>query len=176
LEARAQGKLAPTQDHIAKMCEILTRGLARVGIVALVDEATRFQEYRAKDELAKILEAYISKELLPWTKRFHDEFFRQIYRLHGWEFKPGTAKRPMYIGKLINKYIYDQLPPGVLDELKQKNPTNEAGRRKHKHHQFLTEETGDVHLDRQITAVTTIMKISDDRAQFEANFDKAFPL
>jgi hypothetical protein len=56
----------------------LLRAFARVGIVALVDEATGFQDIRARDDLHKILEAYIAKELLPWTKRFPNEFYKEI--------------------------------------------------------------------------------------------------
>ncbi len=37
LEARKEGKLNYQQEHIAKQCEILVRGFARVGIIALVD-------------------------------------------------------------------------------------------------------------------------------------------
>jgi len=77
--------------------------------------------------------------------------------------------------KLINKYVYDQLPDGVTEELKALNPTVNDGRRRHKLHQFLTPDTGNIHLDRQITAVTTIMRISKDRAEFESLFERAFP-
>lgn len=172
---RAQGKKVPTnQKHIVEACDLLMRGLARVGIIALVDEATGYQEQRAKDELSKILEAYIVEELRPWIKTFPDEFFKQVYRLHGWPYRPGSAKRPSYVGQLINKYIYEQLPPPVLPELQKLNPVTEAGYRKHKHFQYLTADTGNVHLDRQITATTTIMKVSDDRKDFEENFAKAF--
>lgn len=165
----------PNQEHIVRACDLLMRGLARVGIIALVDQATGFQEQQAKDELSKILEAYIAPELMPWTRMFPDEFFRQIYRLQSWPYSPGSAKRTPYVGKLINKYVYEQLPPGVLNELRKLNPVTERGYRRHKHFQFLTADTGNVHLDRQITAVTTIMRISDNKEQFEENFDKAFP-
>jgi P63C domain len=172
---RAQGKEVPiNQKHIVEACDLLIRGLARIGIIALVDEATGYQEQRAKDELSRILEAYIVEELRPWIKTFPDEFFKQVYRLHGWPYRPGTVKRPSYVGQLINKYIYGQLPPPVLPELKRLNPVNDRGYRKHKHFQYLTADTGNVHLDRQITAVTTIMKVSDDRKDFEDNFNKAF--
>jgi hypothetical protein len=172
---RAQEKEVPTnQKHIVEACDLLIRGLARIGIIALVDEATGYQEQRAKDELSRILEAYIVEELRPWIKTFPDEFFKQVYRLHGWPYRPGTAKRPSYVGQLINKYIYEQLPPPVLPELKRLNPITDRGYRKHKHFQYLTADTGNVHLDRQITAVTTIMKVSDDRKDFEGNFNKAF--
>jgi hypothetical protein len=172
---RDQGKKVPThQKHIVEACDLLMRGLARVGIIALVDEATGYQEQRAKDELSKILEAYIVEELRPWIKTFPDEVFKQVYRLHRWPFRPGSAKRPSYVGQLINKYIYEQLPPPILPELRKLNPVTQGGYRRHKHFQFLTADTGNVHLDRQITATTTIMKVSDDRKDFEENFAKAF--
>jgi P63C domain-containing protein len=175
LDAKEAGVLHKNQQHIAIVCKVVQRGFAVVGIVALVDEATGYQDQRPKDELSKILEAYIAEELRPWIKTFPDEFFKQIYRLQGWEYTPGSAKRTPYVGKLINKYIYEKLPPGVLTELRSKNPISKNGYRKHKHFQFLTADTGNPHLDRQITAVTTILKISDTRNDFERHFEKAFP-
>ena len=130
---------------------------------------------RAKDELCKILAHYIAEELLPWVRTFPDEFFRQVYRLNGWGYRPGTTKRTPQVGKLINKYVYEQLPKGVLDELRRRNPVTEKGYRKHKHFQFLTVDTGHPHLDRQITVVTTLMRISSTKQEFEDLFAKAFP-
>ena len=67
LAAREAGALRADQMHVARQAEILLRGFARVGIIALVDEATGYQRDRAKDALAKILEAFIAKELQPWV-------------------------------------------------------------------------------------------------------------
>ena len=175
LDANKAGALKARQHNLVDTAELLIRGFAHVGIVALVDEATGYQADRAKDELLKILEAYISKELLPWTRRFPDEFFGEIYRLHGWQFRPGQLKGPLYVGKLVNQFIYEKLPPGVLPALRRRNPVTEAGYRKHKHHQFLTPDTGHPHLDKQITAVMTLMRASDDKSQFKRLFDKVFP-
>jgi hypothetical protein len=63
LAARADGVLQKQQEHIAKQAEILVRGFAGVGIIALVDEATGYQQDRARDALSRILEAFIAKEL-----------------------------------------------------------------------------------------------------------------
>jgi len=71
----------------------LIRGLARVGIIALVDEATGYQEVRARQELQRILEAYVQAELRPWIKTFPDEFFKEIYRLQGWEIRALRGSR-----------------------------------------------------------------------------------
>jgi hypothetical protein len=175
LKAREALALTPHQHNIAHKAELLVRGLAHVGIIALVDEATGYQADRARDELAQILEAYIAKELLPWTQRFPTEFFRQIYRLQGWEFRPGSLRGPRYVGKLINKLVYGPLPPGVLEQLKHLNPPNEKGYRRYKHHQFLTDDIGNPHLERQIVEVTTLMRVSDDKQSFEQLFRRAFP-
>ena len=105
---------------------------------------------------------------------FPEEFFRQTYRVHNWPYKPGNAKRTPLVGHIINKYVYGQLPPGVLDELRRVNPITESGWRKRKHFQHLTADTGNEHLDRQITAVITLMRISESREELEHNFAKAF--
>jgi hypothetical protein len=174
LDAQKAKALKSNQQHLAEMAEVLIRGFARVGVIALVDEATGYQEERARDELARILEAYVLEQYRPWTKTFPDEFFRQIYRLHGWPYKPGNAKRTPFIGKLINKYVYEVLPPGVLEELRRLNPVSESGWRKRKHFQHLTADTGNEHLDRQITSVITLMRVSDSRDELEHHFAKAF--
>jgi hypothetical protein len=161
-------------EAMAHTANILIRAFAQVGVVALIDEATGYQEERAKDELAKILEAYVLAEYRPWTRMFPEEFFKQIYRVHGWEYKPGTAKRTPLVGHLINKYVYGQLPPGVLDELRRVNPITDGGYRKRKHFQHLTADTGNEHLDRQITSVITLMRISDSKEELAHNFAKAF--
>lgn len=174
LDARRAGVLRQSQLHIAAAAELMMRGFAQVGIIALIDEATGYQAERARDELHKILAAYISKELLPWTKKFPDEFFEQIYRLHGWKYQIGNTQRPGYVGRFINRYVYEQLPDGVLDELRRRNPPVN-GNRRHKHFQFLTEHTGDPHLDKHIVAVTTTMKLADGKSDFEAKFQRLYP-
>lgn len=171
----ARPALLKSQQRAYDAAEILHRGLARVGIIALVDEATGYQETRARYELQKILEAYVSAEYRSWVKVFPDEFFQEIYRLQGWEYKPGTAKRTPYVGHLVNKYVYKQLPPGVLDELRRLNPKTDKGNRTKKFHQFLTADTGNIHLDKQISTVTTLMRIARDNADFQDMFERAFP-
>ncbi len=173
LEARKAGALRKTQLRIADRAEILLSGFARVGIIALVDEATGYQEERDKEELHRILEAYISKELLPWAKRFPPEFYQEMFRLRNWPYSP--LKGPRLVGKLTNQIVYDKLPPGVLDELKRKNPVIYNGWRKYKHHQFLTDNIGHPHLEKHIVAVTTLMRVASSWREFERMMEKAFP-
>lgn len=175
LQADDDGNIVSSQRGSVRAAGIIMRGLARVGITALVDEATGYQEVRARYELQAILEEFVQAELRPWMKRFPDDFFQHIYRLNGWDYKPGQSKRTPYVGKLVNKYIYDQLAPGVREELQRLNPKNAKGNRPHKHHQHLTEGTGLTALDRQIAVVTTLMRISPTKDRFEELFEEAYP-
>jgi P63C domain len=175
LAARVAGKTTSRQDVIVQRAENLVRAFAKVGIIALVDEATGYQQFRARDELQKILAAYISPELMPYTSRFPQNFYSELHRVRGWKYAPGSTKRNHYIGRLTNELIYKQLPPGVLDELRSKNPVaRETKRRKHKHYQFLTEDVGDPHLGKQVDAITTLLTVSDNWAEFVRLFSKKF--
>ncbi len=175
LAARKGQKLKRNQMHLADTAELLIEGLAHVGIIALVDEATGYQAERAKDELFRILEAYISRALLPWTRRFPDAFFKEIYRLNGWKFQEGNHLHPRMVGKMVNQLVYEQLPKGVLTELRQRNPVMPSGYRRWKHHQLLSEHIGQPHLSNQVATVVALMRASDTKHEFERLFSRAFP-
>lgn len=160
-------------ETIVRNADIIIRSVAKVGIIALVDEATGYQYERENDELQKILKAYISEELLPWQKRFPDIFYKELFRLNGWDFTvKGIKKRPGIIGKWTNMFIYEELPNGVLDELKKKTPKNESGNRTSRYHQLLTLDIGEPNLEKQINKVITLFQVSDNMKQFCDNFKK----
>jgi hypothetical protein len=163
--------------HIIAACDILMGHFADRGIEALVDDATGYQADKARDEALKIVEQYVSPSyLIPWTQRFQHDFFRETYKILGWDYKEGSVKHPQYLGKFIIKYIYEPLPPGVWEELKRKLPKNEHGNRRAKLWQALTSDTGIPHLDRQLTAITTLMQLSapGDKRGFDALFLRLF--
>lgn len=176
LLARDAGVLPSNQKHVAAQAEILMRALAHVGIIALVDEATGYQDVRARNALNEILEQFISEELRKWTKVFPDEFYRQMFRLRDWEWKAQSVrKRPGVVGKYTNDLVYQRLAPGVLEELRRKNPKLPSGNRKHRHHQWLTEDVGDPRLREHLASVITLMKASSDWNQFKRLVDRALP-
>lgn len=171
-----QNLLHPSQEAIAIQAGMLVRGLADVGITALVDEATGYQDIRPKDELRRLLEAYVAPEFLPWTKRFPDDFYRELFRLRGWAYDPLSVKRPKLVGYLTENIVYKRLPEGVLDELKKLNPKDDTGRRRHKHHQFLTDDIGNPHLEKHVASAITLMKVSGTYKGFKKLLDKALPI
>jgi hypothetical protein len=160
--------------HIIAACDRLTRGLARRGIIALVDDATGYQDDKMRQEIDRIIQAYVAPTLLPWVRKFPHEFFREAYRLLSWKYEPGQTRHSPYMGKFINKYVFEGLPPGVLDELKARLPKNEHGSRRANLWQLLTVDTGIPHLDKQLTADLTLMQISESKQQFDEHWNKLF--
>lgn len=175
LKAREAGALQKQQLDKAHKAEILMRALAYVGIIALVDEATGFQNIRAKDALAKILEAFVAKELQPYVKRFPSEFYEEIFRLRGLIYPHSTVRRPQYFGHITNDIIYRRIAPGVWKELKAKALKDEKGRLKNKLFQNLTPDVGDPRLQKVITQVVTIMQLSKSWPDFKLKLDRLLP-
>ena len=78
LKARRDRVLAPKQVHLAEKAEILQSAFAKVGITALVDEATGFQKDRKHDALRLLLGKYIAEGLQKWIYTFPGLVFRRV--------------------------------------------------------------------------------------------------
>jgi len=172
LDADKEGVFSRSKEPV-KIAEILLRGFARVGIVALVDEATGYQEVRDKKALQAILDAYLRHELAAWAKRFPDEFYKEMFRLRDWNWS--HLKRPSYVGKLTNDLVYERITPGLLEELQKRNPKDEKGNRQGRHHQLFTDEVGHPALAQHLYAVTGLMKASGKWDDFYRLLQRAFP-
>jgi hypothetical protein len=175
LKARDAKALPYQQKHIALQAEIIMRGLAKVGIIALVDEATGYQKIRARDALAKILEAFVAKELQAYVQTFPSEFYGELFRLRGLDYPSESVKRPKYFGHLTNDIVYKRLAPGVLEELKRVTPRDEKGRRKNKYFQRLTSNIGYPKLREHLGSIVTLMKLSRDWDDFSRKLDVIHP-
>lgn len=175
LKAREAVALTKIQQPVAYRAEVLMRGLADVGIVALVDEATGFQRDRARDALATILEAFIAKELQPWVQTFPAEYYQELFRLRGLDFPRESVRRPQYFGVLTNDIVYKRLAPGVLDELKRVTPRNEDGQPKAKYFQSLTSNTGYPKLREHLGKVVMMMQLSKTYQDFKEKLERFLP-
>jgi hypothetical protein len=172
-DASINGKLLIKQQHIADLCEIMLRALTNVAIEALIDEATGFQDIRARNALQKILEKYVSEEAKPWALTFDNEFYKLIFHLNQWPFDPTSVKRPSVIGHWTND-IYDRLAPGVRVELHRVVKRNDKGRPTEKLHQHITYE---VHpeLVAFLTAIKALMRAAPSWRRFQDLLQRAYP-
>src|SRR5699024_6413366 len=139
----------------------------KVGIDALIDEITGYQNVREKNALQKLLNIYVEELFQPWERRFPEEFYKEIFRLKGWTYT-GSSRRPHAVAKITNEFIYSFLPDNVIKEVRKRRTGNE------KLHQWLTSEVGLSHLEKQITSTTTLMRASDTWEEFEKLFNRSF--
>jgi hypothetical protein len=174
INADRLGYLTPTQRTLAERAAILQHGFATVGIIALVDEATGYQDVRQRDALARILEKFVAKELRPWMKTFPNEYYEQIYRLNDWPYE-ASAGRPGVLGHWTNNIVYKRLAPGVLQELRRLTPRDEKGRLKNKLFQRLTDDVGHPKLREHLMGVVMLMKYAPNWRVFMERLDREFP-
>jgi hypothetical protein len=161
--------------HLVNACDVVMRGLARVGIAALIDEATGYQEVRDRRALQEILDKYLLKEHAAWAKRFPDRFYKEIFRLRKWEWKGMKVNRPQCVAHYTTDLVYSRLLPGIVTELEARNPKDEHGTRKLAHHQFFTEDIGHPALGQHIDNVVKIMQGYDEWQPMMKHMNRAMP-
>ncbi len=178
LKVRDAEEEHPSQTPIISQADIIMRGLAEIGITALVDEATGYIHEKKKDEYRELFREFIRKECREWEKEFPDQFFDLIYRLYGLQ-KGISGKHPQFFGKFIRKYIYTPLANSkgaVLELLDEKNPVvYENGGRRYKMHVFLTDMVGLPSLRAHIWQVVGIGNAFKTKESFDRGFSRAFP-
>lgn len=168
LDARAQGLLRSNQAHLARQAEIIVRSCAKLGIIALIDEATGYQKVRAKNALQVKIQAFIADELQEWALMFPEEFWLELARLEGVHYSPRS--RPLRWGKYIMLFVYDAIDGDIGKELRKKNPQPRFLRN---HHQWLKKFGRDKVHD-QIERVITIMKLCNNMDDFREKFARVF--
>lgn len=174
VSAREAGVLRPEDLPKADAAMRLMRALAKVAIVALIDEATGYQVRRSRDELQRLLEQYVSEEHRPWAKVFPDEFYVELFRLRGVNMDD-VRKRPSYFGHLTNDIVYSRILPGMLPRLRTVNPADELGRRRRTHTQHLSASVGEQHLRTHLAGVVMLMKAHNSYDEFLRALDRAAP-
>jgi len=173
LDARRQEALTKRQDDLAVAAEILLGALGSVGIIALVDEATGFQHVRDSQALQEILNLYIGKELAKWAKRFPDEFYKEIFRLRGWNYDPTSSKRPMYMARITIDLVFDRIGPGLTRELQERRQEIlESTGKRGKLHQVMTPDVGHPALQHHISGLIFLAKAFKEWGPFYEAVDK----
>ncbi|MFA5964643.1 MAG: P63C domain-containing protein [Sphingomonas sp.] len=179
IEARNQNKLPASQLFLAMQSEFIVRSAAKIGIIALVDEATGYTD-KSLDEYRKLFDKFVRSELRQWEKEFPDKFFSMIYRLYGLKRqKPDSTRHPQFFGNFIRKFVYYPLANSngaILEKLELKNPVvYSGGGRRHKFFQYLSDEIGLDTFKQHLWQVVGIGEASTDKVNFERAFYRAFP-
>ena len=160
-DAMSRGELRRNQLHLATNATRVLAAAAKVGLSALVDEATGYDAIRERGELARIF----SDELNAWEMVFTPQLVARLCALgfagqRNVAWSGGAYPRPL--AKVFRR-IYDLLlGDGVASRLKERNPEPRHGSN---HHQWLTDEARDV-LKRNMGIVTFCAQQSHSRREF----------
>lgn len=125
------------QILIAQRSAMFLGACAKVGLIALIDEATGYQYERPLDALEVKLRLFLSEEMRKWEKTFPDELWEQFGRLTNWN--GPVHSRPKYWGKLVMELIYEYLDSDVAEWLRTNAPAPMHGQN---YHQWLSEQYG----------------------------------
>ncbi|MBI5491228.1 MAG: P63C domain-containing protein [Deltaproteobacteria bacterium] len=155
-------KLTGRQRAMALRAGMFLAACSRVGLDALVDEATGYQYERAQDALQVKLKAYLSDEMRKWEKTFPDELWVEFGRLTGW--KGTVTQRPKYWGHLVNDLVYDALDPDVAKWLRENKPKSRHGKN---YHQWLSDQYGLEKLVKHIWMLIGIAKTCENMADLK---------
>ncbi len=164
------GKLHPQRQGLIEPCLAIQESLAKVGISALIDEATGYQYHRAPDALQDLFTRLLRNTASDWERRFHPEFYEALYHLFGWYYDPARPNKPkpFIVGKITLQWVYEPVfPAEILIEIKERQGSN-------KMHQWLTTEGGLRLLEQQRDAVMMIARVSIDHRDFENRCAVAF--
>lgn len=176
-------KLTSSQDGLVAQARILLQAFAKVGVTALIDEATGYQQVRDPNALRILVQQYIEAEKREWEKQFPDEYYDELNRIYGSKRLTTTGSgaviqnRPQHFANFTRTHVYRPLENGaVLEELDRINPKiDKRGTRRAQFHQHLTLGYGIEKLKRQVGEVMTLIKVSDTVGQFRRLFAKRFP-
>jgi len=149
-------RLTARQIDMAIKASMFLSACAKVGLDALIDEATGYQFYRANDALQVKLHAYLEQEMRAWEKTFPDELWVEFGRLTGW--KGSVTQRPKYWGKLVMELVYEYLDKDVAEWLRENAPKPQKGQN---YHQWLSSQFGLRKLTEHIWKLIGIAKTCD---------------
>ncbi len=167
-----------SQIPLARASEILLVSLSKVGIIAMVDEVTGFQEQRDKTALQEFLSKFINEQRGVYVPTYPDYFFEALFKMRGLNWSLASkGKKPQYFGHLLNNYVYERIGPKVLDELRRVNPKDDVtGKRKAKHTQHIDEKYGHPKLKEHLIVLTALAKASGyNWSSWERMVNKALP-
>ncbi|MFB1482280.1 P63C domain-containing protein [Corallococcus sp. RDP092CA] len=175
MRADIEGVLQKQQAHIARQARVVALGFMKLGIIGLVDEATGYQQQRAPDALQALLDRFLREEPSTWEKRFFSDFYEPLYRVCGMQ--PRGGNHPRLFASMTRFLVYRRiLPPGALEVLDERNPADERGQRRVRHHQFLTAEIGVGALREHLAELRALMRLAGSLDELIWYVDRAFPL
>lgn len=168
-DMKVAGALHASREHLVPRARLIEKVLGKLALIALVDEATGYQNRRSADALARKFAEYLLPEPGEWSPVFPQRFYVELARLYRTKLE-NDHERPVFFSKFTSRFIYDAIDRDVARELRARNP-NPSHRSNH--HQHLTPRARMV-LAGHLLRVTTVMRQSASPEDFHRRFAHEF--
>jgi len=168
LKARDDKIVSKYHENLVRRAEIVLRACAKVGIIALIDEATGYDKFKRKHEYQLKLQAFIADDLQEWALMFPPEFWYELARLENIHYSPRS--RPLRWGKYVMAFVYAAVDKDIAKELKNRIPNPQHGQNLHQ----LLKEYGRERMAAQLNQVLGVMKTCRDMDDFKRKFAWVF--
>jgi hypothetical protein len=174
LRAILKAKLTKTQKHLGERAQMMLIALANTTLDSIVYQESGYWKTIEGQRVSEILDKYLQDHARTWAKTFPDEFWVKLIKVKGY---PSyiALKRPAFVGHWVNDIVYDRLVPGARRKLKELNPRLPAGYRKHRNHQFTTEDYGLPELKAHLIKVMAYMDAAANDTQFMRMLNRGTP-
>lgn len=156
VDAGLNGLLRANQIHLARNAAATLKALQRVGLDALIDEATGYERVKGDDLLAQRMQAYLRDHRGPYRITWPQALRNELLRLYGYA-GDGTKRWPQWMRSPIDKIYRTIYGDDIKDELKVRNPNPHYGS---SHPQWLEDNVGEMFREVDIHAVVTIAATS----------------
>lgn len=152
--------LHPSQMKIARRAMAIVTACAKVGIDALIDEATGYQKDRQGDYLSQRLERFLRDQKDTWRVRWQRDLVSAFCRLYGKPIIDGLNPKFM---QGVEGRIYDiVIGHDVMRELRRRNPNPRKGSN---HHQFFDHIIQEL-LEDDLRVIHVMAETSTSKVQF----------
>ncbi len=154
------GDLKKMQEHIGIQCHKIVLASASVGITALIHEAVGYTSADPNELRTIIASSWLVPAPAVRQKTVPDEFYEYLYMVMGWKRLSPPHLHGQAVGRITADIVYSRLAPGVLQEVRTRNPVQANGKRRYTHHQFLKLDTAYNALVRRIEDVTLMLRMA----------------
>jgi hypothetical protein len=165
----------PFPDQGDAMSVQVTTPISTHSMVVILDAATGFRRDQAADAACHMLESHVPEAVKPWVRTFRIEFFEQLFRLHGLDLDRSEPPTDAAMAEFAELVFERHLDAGLVEALRGSEPKVPKAVQKTLTAHRLPPELGQLVLQEYVASVTTVMKLSDDRKQFEALLERAHP-
>lgn len=169
VDAHFAGELHQSQEPLARNAAGILKALGKVGIIALIDEATGHQSQRQQGALGRLFDLMFRRELAPWRRMFKDSLILALCKLDDIRWTPGD-RQPGHLGSTQEKIYNDILGTEAAKEMQRRNP---SPRHRKNHHQTLSAPVQE-YVRAQLDIVEVIANQSRDKEDFWTRMDRQY--